>query len=284
MRLPSRKDIKSTIRRWFVTTPKEVVDKVRGQNGEAYVKIGDKRVKPEDEEKLDELVNMDDGDIDYDYPIPDDVGEFMVSDDATVDEEAYAIANMQDHDIEREPTDDWIKYSMGESGRPNIQPQSKDTLPLDNSYEDAIYPEGGHSKNKCNIEAIKEWVETVKLAGASDDEIEEEYYHWRENEEYQQFQKVDKNMQNLVSQMKTRGRDPETTKKLLIDSVAYMVARKIWYAGRKPKGMIDFDWDKLTRYMRPQEGSFGGGDVWVNFKYGENYMYESGEYKIGRGR
>ena len=78
--------------------------------------------------------------------------------------------------------------------------------------------------------------------------------------------------------MKSRGRDPETTKRLLIDSIAYMVARKIWYVGRKPKDMTDFDWNELTKYMRPQEGSFGAGDVWDVFKYDENYMYSSGEY------
>ena len=207
MRLPSWKDISDGVRKGLSVLAKHTVDLTRDANGEAYVTIGGKKVEPKDEDRLDELVAADDGDIDYEYPNPDDVSDFIIPDHVEKpEEEAFLIANMQDRDITKDPTDDWIEYSMGESGRPNIQPQSNDTLPLADSsggvldpHEEAIYPNGGHSNKKCNIGALKEWVETVKIAGLGDDEIEEEYYHWRENEEFQQFSNVDKGMQNLVS-------------------------------------------------------------------------------------
>ena len=62
----------------------------------------------------------------------------------------------------------------------------------------------------------------------------------------------------------------------LVDKLAYKISRKIWYVGRRPHNLTDNQWNELTKFMRPKEGSYGGGDVWTNFKYTTNYEYTSG--------
>ena len=43
--------------------------------------------------------------------------------------------------------------------------------------------------------------------------------------------------------------------------------------------MTDHEWNELTKYMRPSEGTYGVNDTWVNFKYDEDYEYTSGVTK-----
>ena len=84
-------------------------------------------------------------------------------------------------------------------------------------------------------------------------------------------------MKTINFSPKEHKRNPLTTKRLLIDSIAYRVSRKLWYVGRKPNHMTDYEWNEHTKNMRPAEGSYGQNDEWVDFKYTVNYKYHSGE-------
>ena len=256
---------------------------VRSKNGKGDVTVNDIPVKISNKKDIltlaREMKRTDK--IGNDFPMPKNISDLTVDRNATKEEKAEVIANAQANNIEEDPSDDWLEYGVGERPRPKIPFQSKEfpiPKPLREEYEEGWYPAGGANGKKVNINALKVWVANVKLIGMSDDEIEEEYYQMRETEEFQQFASVDKKVENLISTMKHKRRNPQTTKRLLIDSIAYMVARKIWYAGRKPVNMTDWDWNEHTKYMRPHEGSFGQGDVWnkMPFKYDENYIYESG--------
>ena len=78
----------------------------------------------------------------------------------------------------------------------------------------------------------------------------------------------------------------------MIDQIAFMVARKIWYVGRKPSDMSDEEWENETKHMRPnpetyQKTSVGGYGVGAyiaghegefGLKYhDEKYTYTSGD-------
>jgi hypothetical protein len=156
---------------------------------------------------------------------------------------------------------------------PNIVLESKRSLPpITNPYDDikahrdiAYYPAGknphgrGDEGKKPNIEAIRQWVENTKIGNASHITISENF-----GKEYGfvGWGFSDKEKENAINE------------------VAFLVARKIWYVGRKPDYMIDEDWQKETKHMRPAEGSFSANEKWANgFPYGETYKYESGKIK-----
>ena len=76
--------------------------------------------------------------------------------------------------------------------------------------------------------------------------------------------------------MKTPSKWDDKMKKTLVEAVAYLVARKIWYVGRKPSGMSDGEWDDLTRDKRPKQGSFSKNEHWGGaFPYTQEYSYSS---------
>ena len=125
---------------------------------------------------------------------------------------------------------------------------------------------------------MKKWVNEKIVSQMSDDEIMEKYYERRETLGFAQMQSVDQNFANLVTKMRNRRRNSKVTRDLLIDSLAYMISRKIWYVGRRPSDMTDFEWNEHTKYSRPSEGSYGGGDKWTDFKYDVNYKYQLGVY------
>jgi len=64
----------------------------------------------------------------------------------------------------------------------------------------------------------------------------------------------------------------------LVDGVAYQVARKIWYVGRKPSTTTPEEWDMQTQGLRPAEGTYSPGkEFWEKgFPYGPNYQYRTG--------
>jgi len=127
----------------------------------------------------------------------------------------------------------------------------------------AYYPAGKKGKRgkierkKPNIDAIMLWVRDVKLAGKSQMVLEEEY----------------RRIYN-VEVVNGWDKDKEDS---LVRSIAYLVARKIWYVGRKSSRETDEQWQDYTADMRPPQGSFSKDEKWVNgFPYTKEYVYSSG--------
>ena len=129
-------------------------------------------------------------------------------------------------------------------------------------YHGAYFPAGGLNGNKRpNISAIRLWVETTKVG------LDKPQSYLRITEE------AGEAFGYIPSGMTKKARNTQ------IDRITYLVARKIWYVGRKPAAISDVDWDKMTKHMRPAEGTFHhkGKDNWGdNFPYGETYKYRSG--------
>ncbi len=110
---------------------------------------------------------------------------------------------------------------------------------------------------KPNIDKLKAWVENIKLAGMSQRELELEYMKVNKSE----------NIPNWT----------DKHKESLIDSIAYLVARKIWYVGRRSGRETDVEWDERTRDMRPLKGTFGGDEnMGIDYTSTE-YVYRSGD-------
>lgn len=111
-------------------------------------------------------------------------------------------------------------------------------------------------KTRVDMYRIKEWVRTKKL-----------------------------NSQNLISEYnKWRGTSVDevtsTMEDWLVDSIAFRIARKIWYVGRKPAELTDHEWHMITHKMRPRKGTFSKNEIWVNvkFKWTQKWEYESGKF------
>lgn len=118
---------------------------------------------------------------------------------------------------------------------------------------------GQRDGKKPRKDVIEKWVKDVKLAGMSQDELENEYKKIYNVKEVKSWDKS--KMDNLTT------------------SIAYLVARKIWYVGRKPAGIDPDKWDEMTADMRPEEGTFSKNESWTNgFPYGREYTYSSGTH------
>ena len=93
---------------------------------------------------------------------------------------------------------------------------------------------------KPNIDRIKSWVKEKKFAGKTNEDLLEEY-----------------------NELKGKEQDTRLSaqqKKALIDSIAFKVSRKIWYVGRKPAQMTDWEWNEMTKRMRPRKGSYSSNE------------------------
>ena len=112
---------------------------------------------------------------------------------------------------------------------------------------------------KPNIYRIKSWVKEKKFAGKTNEDLLEEY-----------------------NELKGKEQDTRLSaqqKKALIDSIAFKVSRKIWYVGRKPAQMTDWEWNEMTKRMRPRKGSYSSNEKWLGrsgFPYTQAYIYTSG--------
>lgn len=131
-------------------------------------------------------------------------------------------------------------------------------------WEKSYYPAGKRGLRgkkhgeKPNIEKIKVWVKNVKLGSKSQIALENEYM------------KVFK-----VGSINNWSKKHEDR---LIDSIAFMVARKLWYVGRRSSRETDEYWDSHTRDMRPPQGSFSSkAEANMEFPYDQSYEYRSGD-------
>jgi len=133
----------------------------------------------------------------------------------------------------------------------------EEKLPED--WSKFILPAGKNiGGKKADISRLKEWVEQKKFLGKTHDDLLEEY-----------------------NELKGREQDTRLSgqqRKNLIDSIALKVSRKIWYVGRKPAQMTDWEWNEMTKTMRPQKGSYSRNEKWTNMKfpYTQSYIYTSG--------
>jgi|TARA_B110000438_G_scaffold92433_1_gene91905 hypothetical protein len=145
---------------------------------------------------------------------------------------------------------------MGENSSRRIYPDG---------WELSYYPAGKKGRRgkqhhgKPNIDAIKMWVEDTKLGGMSQMQLEDEY------------RKVKKTEGNVTWN--------DDKKEALIDSIAYLVARKLWYVGRRSSRETDDQWQDRTAHMRPEAGSYESNEQWGEggFTYTREYVYTSGE-------
>lgn len=224
-------------------------------------------------------INVKTSDVKKRFPLPKNISNFKTPDSNSDEENDMALALVQQQGKMEEPDDDWMDVFTGKRmlPPPKIIPSLKDdstALLLPETTGKRIYP----NRVKTNIAFMKKWVNEKIVSQMSDDEIMEKYYERRETLGFAQMQSVDQNFANLVTKMRNRRRNSKVTRDLLIDSLAYMISRKIWYVGRRSSDMTDFEWNEHTKYSRPSEGSYGGGDKWTDFKYDVNYKYQLGVY------
>ena len=75
-------------------------------------------------------------------------------------------------------------------------------------------------------------------------------------------------------------KDQEWTSDLdrAVDRIAYKVARKIYYVGRKPANMTPEEWDIFIEGKKPLPGSYSKNETWGDreFPYGNQYSYREG--------
>jgi len=224
------------------------LQKLREYNVQAHIEIEDKKfTRIESEKDLEELEEHAE-EIRIKTPFPDEVVAETVefADDISWEEEAIMVASMQNNNIEDDVPDQVLR---GESV------DEDDEL----EFEDGWYPDEGNKRP--HIESIKEWIKNVKWSNMNDYDLFVEYR--------ERF-----------------GLDPQKRQKIsyrqkesLLDSTAFLIARKQWYLGRKPSSMTDFDWNERTRDKRPTAGSFSKNDYMYK-AYDRNYEYKSGDRDI----
>jgi hypothetical protein len=133
----------------------------------------------------------------------------------------------------------------------------EEKLPED--WSKFVLPAGKNIGGKrADIDRIKAWVQQKKFLGKTQEDLLNEY-----------------------NELKGREQDTRLSaqqKKDLIDSIAFKISRKIWYVGRKPAQMTDWEWNEMTKTMRPQKGSYSRNEKWTNMKfpYTQAYVYTSG--------
>ena len=214
-------------------------------------KGGSARVLHEDDKLKDDEIQL--GRVAI--PVPDDVLKDSISLNENMSNEELSlvvtnvIQNVDKQYTEKEPYDKVLDPTPSP-----ITADSKPTLP--DGWSAAYYPAGGETGGKPHIPSIKEWGNKVKLNHMTTQDLQQEYG--------KTFNKKTPNLWN------------DDMREKLVDSIAFMVARKIWYVGRRPSSMTDSEWDEHTKHMRPHQGSFSKNEHWSNgFPYGQEYTYRS---------
>jgi len=113
-----------------------------------------------------------------------------------------------------------------------------------------------------DIDALKEWVMTTKIN--RDPELQEAVG--------MDVLKVPVNLHD----------EWVSTLDMVVDRIAFKVARKIYYVGKKPITMTPEEWDDYTRNMKPEPGTYAKNEDWGErgFPYGADYTYRQGSIDI----
>ena len=114
---------------------------------------------------------------------------------------------------------------------------------------------------RVDIEALEEWVRTVKI---------------NRDEDLQEALRYDQ----LKVPVELSG-EWKSTLDRAVDHIVFKVARKIYYVGKKPKYMTPEEWDDYSRNLKPEQGSFSKNETdesWGErgFPYGPDYTYRQG--------
>jgi len=257
---------------------------VRNDNGHQDVTVDGKPIDDRNETEVQKAINESDGDISTngtEYMEEDVRRTFKVHDDATMREKDRAVAQAQQRGRTPEPSDTNIE-AMDES-RPEPRILTSQVVDLEKGavgtpeqMQKAVYPK----TVKLHIPTLRQWVEEVKYASFSKDELMEEYLKDREEQTQENIQ-MSEEMSAYVGRIGKRGRNQDKAINSLYDSATYKVARKIWYVGRKPAHWTDDQWNEHTKTMRPAEGTFDmkREERWRDglFKYDVNYKYTYGK-------
>ena len=109
-----------------------------------------------------------------------------------------------------------------------------------------------------DIDALKEWVMTTKIHRDPDLQEALKYDHL----------KISSNLSPYWESSLDRA----------VDSIAFKVARKIYYVGKKPPTMTPEEWDIYIADKRPEPGTYAKNEHWGSkgFPYGVDYEYRSG--------
>jgi len=282
------KEALKALKKFVAVKNASFVKKLRDGNASGRVRAGDKTFDNiESDKEMDEIANETElSEVEWD--VPDDVSDIEFEDNISDEAKIEMIKSIQKaHEKPyEEPSDKEMDYVMekddrkkshkeyttsGQWGYGWVSSKDRDTHPSE--WEQAYYPAGkdpfGEQEgNAPDIGRMKEWVENVKIADMTDAELKEE---WR-NTTGRTIK--DKESKSFLSDLLT-----ESQRRSLIDSIAYKVARKIWYVGRKPSSMSDWEWNEHTKDMRPPEGSFGGFDHMYDFPYDKTYVYKSAKWE-----
>ena len=197
--------------------------------------------------------------------IPDTIEKDSISIDENISDEVLAmmvtesIQEVDNYTQEWEVPDDSIRLDSGKSKPASIRKEASTKPVFPDGWSVAYYPAGGEGGGKPNLSYIREWVENTKLANMSNEDLGHEY--------------------SRVLGTKVPSKLDTEKRESLVDSITYMVARKIWYVGRRSADYTDAEWNEETKHMRPEKGSFGKNDIWKNvqFPYGQEYVYTSGD-------
>ena len=113
-----------------------------------------------------------------------------------------------------------------------------------------------------DIDALKEWVMTTKI---------------NRDPELQEAVGMD-----VLKVPVNRYDEWVSTLDMVVDRIAFKVARKIYYVGKKPITMTPEEWDDYTRNMKPEPGTYAKNEDWGErgFPYGADYTYRQGAIEM----
>ena len=168
------------------------------------------------------------------------------------------LTGYQVDEIKADTTEEYVeKYIDAEVDKPRYEydadfQQGLQQELIADGYQ-AIRP-GSH----VDIDALKEWIVTTKVNRDPDLQKAIEYDHLK--------------ISGDLSGYWTSSLERE------IDRIAFKVARKIYYVGKKPPTMTPEEWDIYIADKRPEPGTYSKNENWGprGFPYGPDYKYREG--------
>jgi len=113
-----------------------------------------------------------------------------------------------------------------------------------------------------DIDALRDWVRTTKIN--RDEDLQDALRY--------DVLKISVNLEGLWTSTLDRA----------VDHIAFKVARKIYYVGRKPPTMTPEEWDIYIADKRPEPGTYSKNEDWGErgFPYGADYKTRDGAIDI----